>query len=72
MFYRIRVDLTFTKEASINAIKNTVYDQLKNSVIINQDQINEEVGYVLLEKCYHDEDPTKACEILAAYTTPRL
>lgn len=71
MFYRIKVDLAFTKEASINAIMKTAHDHLKSSVIINQDQPNEEGGFILLEKCYHDEDPNKSCDILEVYTSPR-
>lgn len=70
MFYRIRIDLAFEKEASINAISKTAHDHLKKAIIINEDQENEERGYIILERCFHDEDPALPCEITEDWLVP--
>jgi len=70
MFYRIRIDLTFTKEASINAISKTALDHLKSAVIINEGYPNEERGFIQLEQCYHDEHPSGPCLIIGMWQAP--
>lgn len=69
MFYRIRVDLAYPEDTNPKAILAKAKDLLYTSVIINPGQINEERGYITLEKCYHDDDPTKPCEVIQQYYT---
>ena len=65
MFYRISIDLAFHKEASINAIQKTALDHLKSAVIINEGMLNEERGFIMLQECYHDEDPPQECKLIS-------
>lgn len=64
MFYRIRLDLAFNGENPPRDVLDKVEDHLKDAIVINPGMINEERGFILLEKCYHDEDPSKPCEVL--------
>lgn len=64
MFYRIRVDLAFPDDINPKAILAHAKSLMVGAVIINPGQPNEERGYITLEKCYHDEDPTKPCEVI--------
>lgn len=64
MFYRIKIDLAFTNDDSPFDILEKALDVIDQAIVINPDQDNEERGYVTLEKCYHDEDPTKPCEVI--------
>lgn len=70
MFYRIRIDLAFTTEDAIKDILDKTLDHLDQSLTINLNTINEERGFIIIEKCYHDEDPTKPCEVIKHIQTP--
>lgn len=64
MFYRIRTDLAYPKDTNPKAIIAFTKPLMANAIIINPGQLNEERGYIILEKCYHDEDPAKPCEVI--------
>ena len=64
MFYRIRVDLAYPHDTNPKAILAHTKPLLPGAMSIHPGLINEEKGYIMLEKCYHDEDPTKPCELL--------
>lgn len=70
MFWRIRIDLAFEKEASINAIKNTALDHFAKAFTINPGTPEEERGTIVLEKCYHNEHPPKPCQLIEEHLTP--
>lgn len=70
MFYRIRIDLAYPEDTNPISILAHTKGLMPGAVIINPGQDNEERGYILLEKCYHDESPTKECEILQNYQVP--
>jgi len=69
MNYRITLDLAFSKQASAQAVLKTAKDHLKNAATINPEEQYEEIGYIQLVKCYHDEDPVAPCEIIETITT---
>ena len=61
MKYRVMADLIFKEtidaEDLIRWFKNqNIMDKLRN--------IAEEHSYIELQECYHDESPTKPCEII--------
>ena len=70
MFYRVRIDLAFADSANPGKIRDYGKKLLKHAIIINEGQINEERGYIMVEKCYHDEHPTKPCELLGTWLVP--
>lgn len=70
MFYRIRVDLAYPVDINPKAILAFTKDLMANAIIINPSQLNEERGYITLEQCYHDEDPTKPCDIIENWQVP--
>jgi len=59
MLYRIRLDLAFDTED----IPQTVFDKAKK-VLLKAVKIANEVSYIEIHKCFHDEDPTKPCEMI--------
>jgi len=70
MFYRIRINLAFSQELPPGRIKELARTLLPNAITINPGQSNQERGYITLEKCYHDEAPTRPCETLEHHEAP--
>lgn len=66
MKLRIRCDLIIDIENETVAMK--IVDELKKVKnyfkTIRLGEIAEERSYIVLEKCYHDENPSKPCEIV--------
>lgn len=70
MFYRSKIDLAFPEQKeALKAIEKAV-DVLSFAITLNPGMPSEERGFIIVEKCYHDEDPTKPCEIIKSYQTP--
>lgn len=70
MFYRVVTSLNFTTE---DEGKDFYHDaevaQLKSQTITPI--VGHEIkGTIYLEKCFHDEAPTKACEVIKHAETP--
>lgn len=70
MFYRIRIDLAFTQAPPPGKIKELAATLLSQALTINPGQRNEERGFISLEQCYHDQDPTKPCDLIGILQTP--
>ena len=70
MFYRVRLDLAFADSTNPGKVRDHGKKLLSKAVIINEGQENEERGYIMVEKCYHDEDPAKPCELLGTWQIP--
>lgn len=70
MFYRITLDLSFHDQDAAADILDKALDHLSNAVTINPNQPNEEKGHITLQQCYHDEDPTKPCDVIVHHWTP--
>lgn len=70
MFYRVRADLAFTEKDEANDFAHDCQVALPKANIINPGQENEERGYIMVEKCYHDEDPAKPCDLLGTWQVP--
>jgi len=70
MFYRIRIDLAFDQQPPPGRIKELAATMLAQAITINPGKVNQERGFILIEKCYHDESPVKPCEVLAMLETP--
>lgn len=65
MLYRIRLDLAFDREDISQAIFDKAKQVLAKAVkIANKDNPMGEVSFIEIHKCYHDEDPSKPCEII--------
>ena len=67
MFYRIRIDLAYPEDSNPKAILAHTKSLMPGAIVINPGQLNEERGYIILEACYHDEDPTKPCEVIESW-----
>jgi len=70
MFYRIRIDLSFPDEPPPGRIKELAATLLRQAVTINPGQPNQERGFILIERCYHDETPPRPCDLLTMLETP--
>lgn len=61
MFYRVRADLAFTDLDEGNDFYHDCVVALPKSNLINPGQPNQEGGTIVMEECYHDENPQKPC-----------
>lgn len=65
MLYRVRIDLSFATEEEAEGIYKKAETLLNKAIkIAGKDEETGESSYVELHKCYHDETPTKPCEII--------
>ncbi|HUV56734.1 MAG TPA: hypothetical protein VMV84_05810 [Dehalococcoidales bacterium] len=65
MLYRARIDLCFDKEDTARTILDGAKSVLSEAVrIAKQDKPTGEISFVEIHKCYHDEEPTRPCEII--------
>ena len=62
MKYRVRVDLSFDKEADAILLMNYAKVKAKFAVSINEGEPNEEISFVSSEICRHDEGGS--CEMM--------
>jgi len=69
MLYRIRIDLAFDTYDPIDDIKDKALDHLQEAHTINPDQPNEEKGFIIIEECHHDLDPSMPCQFLEVHYT---
>lgn len=67
MLIRIRIDLPFdiTKKAQAEKLKEALLPFIQYAKNINEGQDNQEIGYIDVEKCGHDEGVK--CEKLARW-----
>lgn len=70
MFYRVTLNLASKNEGIITGLAHHALALLDQTETINPGQENEELGYIQLEHCYHDEQPLKPCRILDTWQTP--
>ena len=70
MFYRIRIDLAFSDQGPWQGLKGHALGVFDQAVTINPGSDNEEKGHILLEKCYHDQQPAIPCEVTEKHLTP--
>lgn len=70
MFYALRVSLAFKTKVVPEEASKAIKFLLDKAVVINQGKDNEERGFIQLEKCYHDENPTKPCSLLKRWNVP--
>ncbi|GAH10642.1 unnamed protein product [marine sediment metagenome] len=65
MLYRVRIDLCFDAEDISQAVFEKAKQVLAKAVkIARQGEPTGEVSFIEIHKCYHDEMPTKPCEII--------
>lgn len=65
MLYRVRLDLCFDGEALADGVYEKAKTILSKAInIAHPGEIGSEVSYIEVHKCYHDETPTKPCEII--------
>jgi len=62
--WRIRADIILDAEGEAMGIFASLKDKRGLFVTIRKGEPNEERSTASVEKCYHDEDPTKPCEII--------
>ncbi len=55
MKYRVRLDLSFDNEADAQALMNYAKRASKKAVSIREGEVSEEIAFVDLELCRHDE-----------------
>ena len=72
MIYTIDLRLAFEDYDSLNDLLEEAERRISQAVIINEDKANEEIGFLEIRKCYHDEDArTTPDEILARWEVGR-
>jgi len=70
MLYRITIDLSFPTEAPQIALLQHALAHFPGAVTINPGLPQEEQGHIITQKCYHDEDLARPCQIIEELTTP--
>lgn len=65
MLYRVRIDLAFDSKIDSDKLFTEAEKLLEKAVkIVSGDNPMGEVSFIETHRCYHDEDPTKPCEII--------
>ena len=67
MKYRVRIDLAFDKLEDASALLEYARKTQESTVIINADAkeiARQEVPFIQVEQCFHDEQPTKPCVLI--------
>lgn len=65
MLYRVRLDLAFDAEDVPQAIFDRAEQVLSRAMkIASRDNPTGELSFIEIHKCYHDEEPSKPCEII--------
>jgi len=64
MKWRIRADIILSDESKAVDIFENLKKERDKFETINRGELNEERSRVELEKCYHDEELIKPCEII--------
>ena len=72
MKHRVRIDLSFGKESEAKALIAYAKTLVGKAVSINEGEDNEEIAYCDHVKCYHDEVPTKPCEVIERVEVRKL
>lgn len=62
MKYRVRVDLSFANKADAQSLMAYAKSLSSKAVSINEGEVNEEISFVSLEICRHDEGGS--CEMM--------
>lgn len=70
MFYRIVTSLNFATEDEGKDFYHDAEVALPKSETIILIVGHEIKGTIYLQKCFHDEDPTKPCELIKHAETP--
>ncbi|KKM03472.1 hypothetical protein LCGC14_1774110 [marine sediment metagenome] len=69
MFYRTRIDLAFTTQADALKAREKALAMLPEAVTINPNTPQEERGFITVERCFHDEDPSLDCLVIEHHQT---
>ena len=64
MLYRVRLDLPFENEGQARGLYNHARNTAPDAVLINEGLENEEVGFIDIEECHHDESPPLPCVLI--------
>ena len=62
MKYRVRLDLSFASEADAQSLMTYAVSLSQKAVSINEGTVNEEIAFIDLEICRHDEGA--GCDML--------
>ena len=62
MKYRVRADLSFSSEADARSVMNYAKTLTGKAVSLNEGEVNEEISYVDIHLCGHDEFPPQPCQ----------
>jgi len=55
MKYRVRLDLSFEREADAQSLMDYAKNLSSKAVSVNEGEVNEEIAFCDLEVCRHDE-----------------
>lgn len=69
MKYRVRIDLSFSERDPAEDIYEKALEVFPEARTTNEGSEQEEIGYLRLERCYHDEDRSKCCDLIEQYLT---
>jgi len=64
MKHRVTINMAFDKESDAKSFMTTAKNMIAKAVSINEDADNSEISSIEYHKCYHDETPTKPCEVI--------
>ena len=62
MKYRVRVDLSFDSEADAQLLMDYAKTLTGKAISLNEGEVNEEISYMDIHLCGHDESPPQPCQ----------
>lgn len=64
LHYRCVIQVQVTDLPRIRALRDALTPFAQHNIVINPGLENQEPGFIELQRCHHDEIPTKPCEVL--------
>jgi len=64
MKHRVQIDLSFETAADAEAVVADVKRRLGKAVVVKEADGMRDGGYCEYHRCYHDEQPGRACEVV--------
>jgi len=72
MKYRVRLDLSFDSKADAQTLMNYAKGLSSKAVSVNEGEVNEEISYMDIHLCGHDESPPQPCQNIERVEVRRL
>lgn len=70
MIYEVRARLFFDDKIEASLALTSLVPLIRKAVVVHPDEPNQEGSSIEFIKCFHDETPTKPCELIGILQSP--